>query len=79
MGGAFKSMYSQKEFRQKYVAMRRIVSVFQFFIAQKSYTRQIYFLNIFKVTCITQHLTQHHAILPGNFQPLRGPNGRGHF
>lgn len=52
MGGAFKSMYSQKEFRQKYVAMRRIVSVFQFFIAQKSYTRQIYFLNIFKVTCM---------------------------
>lgn len=71
-------MYSQKEFRQKYVAMRRIVSVFQFFIAQKSYTRQIYFLNIFKVTCITQHLTAS-CRLPGNFQPLRGPNGRGHF
>lgn len=26
MGGAFKSMYSQKEFRQKYVALRRISS-----------------------------------------------------
>lgn len=34
MGGAFKSMYSQKEFRQKYVALRRIVSAFNNSITQ---------------------------------------------